>query len=324
MASAFRDLLFSKDNRRWTYEPVADKEIDQKFVDAETNMWTADEINLQVDKKHFKQRLSDDERKFVLTVLAFFAASDGIVNENLAEAFLREVLLPEARAFYGLQVHIENVHAKTYSRFIMELADNAEQRAELFNAVNTMDCVSGKAKWAKKWIDNRTKVDFALRLVAFAAVEGIFFSGSFCAIFWLRKRGLCPGLGFANELISRDEASHCDFACLLFNKLKEHSKWKPQVLEIIKEAVETELQFVTDALPVEMIGMNSTLMAEYIKFVADRLLLDLGYHKIYNTANPFGWMASISADRVTNFHEAKVSQYQTPGKRTNYTVSEDF
>ena len=251
---------------------------------AEASFWTAEEIDLGQDLTDWTDKLNDDERFFIKHVLAFFAASDGIVNENLAEHFLSEVQYTEAKFFYGFQVSMENIHSETYSLLIdTYISDNAE-KDHLFNAIDTLDCVKKKADWALRWIDNGS---FAERLVAFAAVEGIFFSGSFCSIFWLKKRGLMPGLTFSNELISRDEGLHCDFACLLYTTHLVNKLSKQQVQDIIVDAVNIEKEFVTDALPVKLIGMNAELMGQYIEFVADRLLVELGNDKIYNVGNPF-------------------------------------
>jgi ribonucleoside-diphosphate reductase beta chain len=255
-------------------------------------------------------KLNADEQRFIKHVIAFFAASDGIVNENLATRFMSEVQIPEARCFYGFQIAMENVHSETYSLLIDTYVKDPAEKASLFNAIETVPMVGRKAEWAMKWIDSQDS--FAARLVAFAAVEGIFFSGSFCAIFWLKKRGLMPGLSFSNELISRDEGLHCDFACLLYSQL-EHKLSQDLILEIVTESVQIEKEFVTDAIPVDLIGMNSALMSQYIEFVADRLLNALGYPKHYGTANPFEWMELISLQGKTNFFEKRVADYQKAG-----------
>ena len=283
-------------------------------------------IDLSPDLIDWENKLTEDERFFIKHVLAFFAASDGIVNENLAEHFLSEVQYTEAKFFYGFQVAMENVHSETYSLLIDTYIQNTADKAHLFNAIDTLDCVNKKAEWALKWIDKGT---FAQRLVAFAAVEGIFFSGSFCAIFWLKKRGLMPGLSFSNELISRDEGLHCDFACLLYNDHLNNKLSKEEVKEIIMDAVAIEKEFVTDAIPVRLIGMNSDLMAQYIEFVADRLLVELGNEKVYNTANPFDFMDMISIQGKTNFFEKRVGEYQKAGvlngkESHGFTTDEDF
>jgi len=304
------------------------------YKKAEASFWTAEEIDLAQDREDWDAKLSGDERHFISHVLAFFAASDGIVNENLANRFMNEVQLPEARCFYGFQIAMENVHAETYSLLIdTYVKDNAEKR-KLFNAIETVPAVRQKAEWALRWINDTSS--FAERLVAFAAVEGIFFSGSFCAIFWLKKRGLMPGLTFSNELISRDEGLHCDFACLLFKMLK-HKPPVDTVRKIVTDAVACELLFVSEALPVDLIGMNSRLMQNYIEFVADRLLVELGLDKHYNTANPFDWMELISLQGKTNFFEKRVGEYQKAGvmssasadkeqtaKSHEFSLSEDF
>jgi len=258
----------------------------------------------------WNDKLNDKERLFVSHVLAFFAASDGIVLENLAARFMKEVQIPEARCFYGFQLAIENIHSETYSLLIETYIRDQTARNHLFNAMETIDCVKKKAEWAMCWITSSNS--FAERLVAFAAVEGIFFSGSFCAIFWLKKRGLMPGLSYSNELISRDEGLHCDFACLLYSKLVRKLP-QEAVHDIISKAVECEKEFICDALPVDLIGMNSRMMAQYIEFVADRLLYSLGYEKLYRTKNPFDWMEMISLEGKTNFFEKRVAEYQKAG-----------
>lgn len=273
--------------------------------------------------------MSKDEKHFVKHVLAFFAASDGIVNENLAQNFASEVQIAEARCFYGFQIAIENIHSEVYSLLIDTYVTEKEEKAYLFNAMETVPCVRKKAEWALQWTD-ASKASFAERVVAFAAVEGIFFSGSFCAIFWLKKRGLMPGLAFSNELISRDEGMHCDFACLLYSML-ENKLPVERVTEIISVAVETEKEFVTDALPVELIGMNSTLMQQYIEFCADRLLAALGCPKHYGATNPFNWMEMISVEGKTNFFEKRVGEYSKAGVGAEgktaekvFSMDEDF
>jgi ribonucleoside-diphosphate reductase beta chain len=255
-------------------------------------------------------KLNADEQRFIKHVIAFFAASDGIVNENLATRFMSEVQIPEARCFYGFQIAMENVHSETYSLLIDTYVKDPAEKASLFNAIETVPMVGRKAEWAMTWIDSQDS--FAARLVAFAAVEGIFFSGSFCAIFWLKKRGLMPGLSFSNELISRDEGLHCDFACLLYSML-ENKLSQETLLEIITQAVQIEKEFVTDAIPVDLIGMNAALMSQYIEFVADRLLGALGHPKHYGTANPFEWMELISLQGKTNFFEKRNADYQKAG-----------
>lgn len=310
---------------RFVLFPIKHNDIWKFYKKAEASFWTAEEIDLSQDTVDWENKLNDDERHFIKHVLAFFAASDGIVNENLAINFLNEVQYPEARCFYGFQVMMENIHSETYSLLIDTYIKDTTEKNHLFKAIDTLPCVKKKAEWAVRWIN---KGSFAERLVAFAAVEGIFFSGSFCSIFWLKKRGLMPGLSFSNELISRDEGLHCDFACLLYsqlvNKLPEES-----VKEIIANAVEYEKEFVSDALPVKLIGMNAELMCQYIEFCADRLLLALGVSKIYNAKNPFDFMEMISLQGKTNFFEKRVSEYQKSGVMSStseqqFSLDEDF
>jgi ribonucleoside-diphosphate reductase beta chain len=321
----FMEVLLQENKDRFVLLPIKYPEIWQMYKKHEASFWTAEEIDLSPDLKDW-ERLTNDERHFVKHVLAFFAASDGIVNENLAVNFMREVQLPEARCFYGFQIMIENIHSETYSLLIDTYIKDTTEKNRLFNAIETVPCVQKKAEWALKWINNGS---FAERLVAFAAVEGIFFSGSFCSIFWLKKRGLMPGLSFSNELISRDEGLHCDFACLLYNMLE--TKLTPErVKEIIIDAVVNEHEFVTDALPVSLIGMNSKLMCQYIEFVADRLLVALGQPKVYNATNPFDFMETISLQGKTNFFEKRVAEYQKAGvmntskEQQEFKLDEDF
>jgi ribonucleoside-diphosphate reductase subunit M2 len=277
------------------------------YKKAEASFWTAEEMDLSKDIHDWTNRLNDNERHFVSHVLAFFAASDGIVNENLVERFSNEVQAAEARCFYGFQIMMENIHSETYSLLIDTYIKDSAQREYLFDAMETIPCVKRKADWALKWISDQRST-FGERLVAFAAVEGIFFSGSFASIFWLKKRGLMPGLTFSNELISRDEGMHTDFACLLFSHLKRRPH--PDTVKcIITQAVVIEQEFLTDALPVGLIGMNAKLMCQYIEFVADRLLVSLGNDKVYNATNPFDFMDMISLQGKTNFFEKRVSDY---------------
>jgi ribonucleoside-diphosphate reductase subunit M2 len=286
-------------------------QIWQMYKKAEASFWTAEEIDLSKDMHDWNNRLNDDEKFFVSHILAFFAASDGIVNENLVERFSGEVQVPEARCFYGFQIMMENVHAETYSLLIDTYIKEPAQRTHLFNAIDTIPCIRKKADWAIRWIQDK-KSTFAQRLVAFAAVEGIFFSGAFASIFWLKKRGLMPGLTFSNELISRDEGLHTDFACLLFSHMK-HRPSKQVVEDIIVDAVKIEQEFLTEALPCALLGMNSTLMKQYIEFVADRLLVALGNEKVYRSSNPFDFMENISLGGKTNFFEKRVGEYQKAG-----------
>lgn len=310
---------------RFVLFPIKYNEIWQMYKKAEASFWTAEEIDLATDIGHW-EKLTDDERHFVSHVLAFFAASDGIVNENLVVNFMQDITIPEARCFYGFQIAIENIHAETYSLLIDTFIKNPAEKDKMFNAFETIPCVKKKADWALRWIEKSTS--FAERLVAFAAVEGIFFSGSFCSIFWLKKRGLMPGLSFSNELISRDEGLHCDFACLIYSML-ENKLPGETVKQIISEAVTYEKEFVSDAIPVSLIGMNAAMMCQYIEFVADRLLVALGQTKIYNTTNPFPWMEMISIQGKTNFFEKRVAEYQKAGVMSNkedqvFSQDEDF
>lgn len=303
--------LLQENPHRFVLFPIKYHEIWQMYKKAEASFWTAEEIDLSKDLHDWHNRLNDDERYFISHVLAFFAASDGIVNENLVERFSGEVQIPEARCFYGFQIMIENIHSETYSLLIDTYIKEPKQRTYLFDAIDTIPCITKKAHWAIRWIQDREST-FAQRLVAFAAVEGIFFSGSFASIFWLKKRGLMPGLTFSNELISRDEGLHTDFACLLFSHLNNRPS-KQVVQDIITEAVAIEKEFLTDALPVALLGMNSNLMCQYIEFVADRLLVALGNSKYYNSTNPFDFMDNISLAGKTNFFEKRVGDYQKAG-----------
>jgi ribonucleoside-diphosphate reductase beta chain len=316
-----------KENKdRFVMFPIQHNDIWAFYKKSEASFWTAEEIDLGADLWDWENKLNDDERHFVKHVLAFFAASDGIVNENLAENFLREVQYPEARSFYGFQLMMENIHSETYSLLIDGYIKDPVEKDGLFHAIDTLPCVKKKADWALNWIDNGK---FAEKLVAFAAVEGIFFSGSFCSIFWLKKRGLMPGLTFSNELISRDEGLHCDFACLLYTKHIMNKLPKETVQKIITDAVDIEKEFVTDALPVKLIGMNAVMMAQYIEFVADRLLVELGNPKVYNVSNPFDFMDMINLQGKTNFFEKRVGEYQKAGvlqgnEATKFKLDEDF
>ncbi|CCX34706.1 ribonucleotide reductase [Pyronema domesticum] len=307
--------LLMENKQRFVLFPIKYHEIWQMYKKAEASFWTAEEIDLSKDLHDWNKRLNNDERYFISHVLAFFAASDGIVNENLVQRFSNEVQVPEARCFYGFQIMMENIHSETYSLLIDTYVSDSKQRAYLFDAIETIPCIKKKAEWAIKWIED-TESTFAQRLVAFAAVEGIFFSGSFASIFWLKKRGLMPGLSFSNELISRDEGLHTDFACLLFSHLKNRPS-QDAVRDIIIEAVGIECEFLTEALPVALLGMNSKLMVQYIEFVADRLLLSLGNPKHYNSTNPFDFMESISLNGKTNFFEKRVGDYQKAGVFSN-------
>ena len=328
MAEANRlpEPILEDNPNRFVLFPIIHDDIWAFYKKSEASFWTAEEIDLEADLVDWEKKLNDDERHFVKHVLAFFAASDGIVNENLAENFVAEVQYTEAKFFYGFQIMVENIHSETYSLLIDTYIKDTAEKNMLFNAIETLDCVKKKADWALRWIDNG---NFAERIVAFAAVEGIFFSGSFCSIFWLKKRGLMPGLTFSNELISRDEGLHCDFACLLYNDHIKNKLDPEDVKKIIVDAVDIEKDFVTDALPVRLIGMNSDLMTQYIEFVADRLLVELGCEKVYDATNPFDFMEMISLQGKTNFFEKRVGEYAKAGVLTGkesqtFSLDEDF
>ena len=303
------EYLLQENNQRFVLFPIKHKEVWEMYKKAQASFWTAEEIDLSQDTVDWA-KLTANEKHFISHVLAFFAASDGIVNENLAVRFSNEIQIPEARCFYGFQIAIENIHAETYSLLIDTYIKDPIEKDRLFRAFETVTAVKKKADWALKWINDSDS--FAERIVAFAAVEGIFFSGSFCSIFWLKKRGLMPGLTFSNELISRDEGLHCDFASLIYSMLSEKLS-KERIFEIIGNAVEIEKEFICEALPVDLIGMNSRMMSDYIEFVADRLLLSLGYPKLFNAKNPFEWMELISLQGKTNFFEKRVGDYQKAG-----------
>jgi ribonucleoside-diphosphate reductase beta chain len=277
-------------------------------------IWTAEEIDLGQDVTDWENKLNSDEQHFIKHVLAFFAASDGIVNENIAENFVNEVQYTEAKMFYGFQIMMENIHSETYSLLIDSYIKDKEEQLHLFHAIDTIPAIQKKAEWAVKWISSESFVE---RLIAFAAVEGIFFSGSFCSIFWLKKRGLMPGLTFSNELISRDEGMHCDFACHLYNNHIDNKLSEKKIREIICGALEIEKEFILEALPVRLIGMNSELMAQYLEFVTDRLLTALGCSKVYNSTNPFDFMENIAIQGKTNFFEKRVAEYQKMGVNNN-------
>ncbi|KAG9455744.1 hypothetical protein H6P81_000252 [Aristolochia fimbriata] len=321
--------LLASNPDRFCMFPIRYPQIWEMYKKAEASFWTAEEVDLSQDTRHW-EKLTPDERHFISHVLAFFAASDGIVLENLAGRFMKEIQVPEARAFYGFQIAIENIHSEMYSLLLESYIKDPMEKSRLFRAIDTVPCVGKKADWALRWIDSAES--FAERLIAFACVEGIFFSGSFCAIFWLKKRGLMPGLTFSNELISRDEGLHCDFACLLYSLLRQKLTAE-RVQEIVADAVEIEREFVCDALPCALVGMNRDLMAQYIEFVADRLLGALGYDKIYNVQNPFDWMELISLQGKTNFFEKRVGEYQKASVMSNlngnaaihvFKLDEDF
>jgi len=318
------ELLLRENKDRFVLLPINYPKVWELYKKHEASFWTAEEIDLSDDLKDWA-KLNDGERHFISHILAFFAASDGIVNENLAVNFMREVQLPEARCYYGFQIMMENIHSETYALLIDTYINDPKEKDRLFHAIETVPAVKKKAEWALRWIENGT---FAQRLVAFAAVEGIFFSGSFCSIFWMKKRGLLPGLTFSNELISRDEGLHCEFACLLYSMLGNQLS-EAEVHTIISEAVLIEKEFVSEALPVDLIGMNAKLMQQYIEFVADRWIAELGYKKIYNATNPFDFMEMISLQGKTNFFEKRVGDYQKAGvmggKESHaFSLEEDF
>ena len=318
-----REPLLAPDDNRFVMFPIQHDDIWQMYKKQVDCFWRAEELDLTKDVEHWDS-LNDNERYFISMILAFFAASDGIVLENLASRFMNEVQVSEARAFYGFQIAMENIHNESYSLLIETYIKDKVEKHKLLNAIENFPCIKKKSDWAQKWIhDNRSS--FATRLVAFACVEGIFFSGAFCSIFWLKKRGLMPGLTFSNELISRDEALHCEFAILLYSKLVKKID-KNRIHEIIKEAVEIETEFICQALPCKLIGMNSDLMTQYIQFVADRLCVQLGYKKIYNVENSFQFMETISLQSKTNFFEKRVSEYALANKNSEnaFEFSEDF
>ena len=324
MSKIQSEPLLAPDDNRFVMFPIQHEDIWQMYKKQVDCFWRAEEIDLTKDLVYWES-LNDDEKYFVSMILAFFAASDGIVLENLASRFMTDVQVSEARAFYGFQIAMENIHSETYSLLIETYIKNKEEKHKLFNAIENFPCIKKKSDWAQKWIhDNRSS--FATRLIAFACVEGIFFSGAFCSIYWLKKRGLMPGLTFSNELISRDEALHCEFAVLLYSKLVKKLD-KNRIHEIIKEAVEIESEFICQALPCRLIGMNSELMTQYIKFVADRLCVQLGYKKIYNVINPFDFMELISLEGKTNFFEKRLGDYALANKsnsETAFEFTEDF
>ncbi|GAA0171083.1 reductase [Lithospermum erythrorhizon] len=317
MPAIEEEPLLAPNPDRFCMFPIQYPKIWEMYKKAEASFWTVEEVDLSQDQRHW-ENLSNGERHFITHVLAFFAASDGIVLENLAGRFMKEVQLSEARAFYGFQIAIENIHSEMYSLLLETYIKDSDEKCRLFRAIETIPCVEKKAHWALRWIDGGES--FAERIIAFACVEGIFFSGSFCAIFWLKKRGLMPGLTFSNELISRDEGLHCDFACLLYgllnNKLPEG-----RVRGIIDDAVKIEREFVCDSLPCALVGMNGELMSQYIEFVADRLLCALGYGKMYNVSNPFDWMELISLQGKTNFFERRVGDYQMASVMSSLNVN---
>jgi ribonucleoside-diphosphate reductase subunit M2 len=324
MSKNVNEPLLNPDDNRFVMFPIKYDDVWQMYKKQVDCFWRAEEIDLSKDLAHW-DTLSQEEKFFLSMILAFFAASDGIVLENLGLRFMNDVQISEARAFYGFQIAMENIHSQTYSLLIETYIKNAEEKDKLFRALENFDCIKKKGDWAQKWIkDNRS--GFATRLIAFACVEGIFFSGAFCSIYWMKKRGLMPGLTFSNELISRDEALHCEFAVLLYSKLVNKVK-KSRVHEIIKEAVEIENEFICEALPCRLIGMNSQLMTQYIQFCADRLCVQLGYDKIYNVCNPFDFMELISLEGKVNFFERYNDSYALATKTkddSTFDLTEDF
>jgi ribonucleotide reductase beta subunit family protein with ferritin-like domain len=319
MSKNANEPILTRNDNRFVMFPIEHQDIWEMYKKSVDCFWRAEEIDLSKDYAHWES-LNTDEKYFISMILAFFAASDGIVLENLATRFMSDVQVAEARAFYGFQIAMENIHSQTYSLLIETYIKNSEEKHRLFNALEYFPCIQKKGDWAQKWInDNRSS--FATRLIAFACIEGIFFSGAFCSIYWLKKRGLMPGLTFSNELISRDEALHTEFAILLYKKLVKKLT-KTRIHEIIKEAVEIENEFICDALPCRLIGMNAGLMTQYIQFVADRLCLQLGYDKIYNVSNPFDFMELISLESKTNFFEKRVDAYALATKTKEDDVFE--
>ena len=314
MSKNITEPLLVPDDNRFVMFPIKHNDIWEMYKKQIDCFWRAEEIDLSKDLTNWES-LNADERHFISMILAFFAASDGIVLENLASRFMSEIQVSEARAFYGFQIAMENIHSETYSLLIETYIKDKDEKSKLFNAIEHFPCIKKKSDWAQKWIhDNRSS--FATRLVAFACVEGIFFSGAFCSIYWLKKRGLMPGLTFSNELISRDEALHCEFAILLYSKLLKKID-KVRIHELIKEAVDIETEFICEALPCRLIGMNSEMMSQYIRFVADRLCVQLGYKKIYNVSNPFDFMELISLEGKTNFFEKRNDSYALANKKSD-------
>ena len=306
MSKSHKEFLLTENENRYVMFPIVDQDIWKMYKKQMDCFWRTEEIDMSKDTKHWNT-LTNKEQYFIKMILAFFAASDGIVIENLGQRFMSEVQLSEARAAYGFQIMMENIHSETYSLLIDTLVKEEREKTKLFEAINNFPCIKKKADWSIKWINDK-RSSFATRLIAFACVEGIFFSGAFCSIYWLKKRGLMPGLTFSNELISRDEGMHTDFAVLLFSKLEKKPK-KAKILEIFKDAVRIEKEFICEALPCKLIGMNAVLMSQYIEFVADRLLIQLGYNKYYNASNPFDFMEMISLEGKTNFFEKRVGDY---------------
>eukprot|EP00798_Chlamydomonas_sp_ICE-L_P019702 gene19702-biopygen28526 len=316
-------LLTSTKNRYVTF-PIVNKDVWDMYKKAESSFWTAEEVDLSKDINDWNA-LAPNEQHFLKHVLAFFAGSDGIVNDNLAARFMHEIVMPEARSFYAFQIAIESIHAETYSLLIDTYIKDTSESATLFDAIDNIDCVKKKATWAIKWIEDK-EAPFAQRLFAFACVEGIFFSGAFCAIYWLNERGVLPGLCFSNELISRDEALHTVFAVLLYTRYVPDKMDEPTAAAIVMEAVNLKKEFITDAIPCQLVGMNKDSMIQYIMYVADRLLLQMGYSKVYNSKNPFPFMERISLEGKTNFFERRVSEYSLAnvGKKMEYAICDEF
>lgn len=320
------EKILEENSNRFVFRPdEVIQDIFEFYEKAEATFWTTKEVDLYADKSDWDNKLNNNEKHFIKHVLAFFAASDGIVNENLAENFVKEVQYPEAKHFYGFQIMMENIHSQMYSLLINAYISDKNEQDYLFRAIETVPVVKKKAEWALRWITSGT---FAERLIAFAAVEGIFFSGSFCSIFWLKKRGLMPGLSFSNELISRDEGLHTDFAVHIYNNHIENKLTDERIVEILRSALEIEKEFITDALPVSLIGMNSDLMKQYLEYVADRLLVDLKVGKVYNSENPFDFMTNIALDNKTNFFEKRVAEYNKSGTfdkgNKGFSTDEEF
>ena len=316
---SFVEPILQDNKDRFVIFPIKHHDIWEWYKKQEACIWTAEEIDLHQDLADWNDKLNNDERYFIKHILAFFAASDGIVNENLAENFVSEVQYPEAKFFYGFQLMMENIHSETYSLLIDTYVKDEAEKNQLFHAIEVFPAIKEKAEWALKWVQSP---NFSERLIAFAAVEGIFFSGSFCSIYWLKKRGLMPGLTFSNELISRDEGMHCDFAVHLHNHHLVNKVSKERITEILTNALDIERKFITESLPVSLIGMNSKLMTQYLEFVTDRLLVELGCSKVFNVTNPFDFMDMISLQGKTNFFEKRVSEYQKTGVMNNDTSAQ--
>jgi ribonucleotide reductase beta subunit family protein with ferritin-like domain len=319
------EVILQENKNRYVLFPIKYNSMYELYKKAESTFWTASEIDLVKDNNDWENALNDNERNFIKNIIGFFAGSDGIIMENLAQRFLREIQIPEARAFYSYQIFNESIHSETYSLLIDTYIKDVEEKNKIFNSIENIPCVAKKAQWAYKWIENKD-VSFATRLLSFAIVEGVFFSGSFCAIYWLKKRGLMPGLTFSNELISRDEGLHCEFACLLYSYIK-NKVHQSIVYEIFQEAVSIEKEFITESIPCAMIGMNSTMMCQYIEFIANRLLLQLGYDKLWDVENPFDFMELISLRPKTNFFELRVGEYTKSTineNSNNFDFSNDF